>query len=165
MTRNVFCWDKTFNKRAPSSKCSPRYEPISTVPCMNVTCGFGWFVSEWSSCSKKCSLGFKNRTVTCMQIDKDGQLINKSSSNCALEEKPLTQIPCNYGECDGKYFWAPEKWSECSSSCGFGHKKRLLQCLNRNKTKVHLHNCNKRNMPIKSQICFTNCEIFILILF
>jgi len=158
MTRNVFCWDKTFNRRAPSSRCSSKYEPLSEKPCMNVTCGYGWFVSEWSTCSTKCSLGHQNRTVACVQISNDGQLMNKTSSSCDLKEKPAPQMTCNYGECDGNYFWSPEKWSACSPSCGFGYQKRFLKCLHRNGTRMTLNQCDKRNMPIKSQMCFKKCE-------
>lgn len=48
--RSVFCWN-TLEKKVSSSEsfCDLNEKPISRLPCMNTTCGYGWFVSSWSS--------------------------------------------------------------------------------------------------------------------
>jgi hypothetical protein len=88
-------------------------KPISTLPCMNTTCGYGWFVSQWSNCSTQCSKGIKKREVMCIQISKEGHIREKEiSKKCAMSEKPVSIMNCNYGECNGNYFWRVGVWSK-----------------------------------------------------
>jgi hypothetical protein len=47
--RSVFCWNTLERKESLSeSYCNPNEKPISSLPCMNASCGYGWFVSTWS---------------------------------------------------------------------------------------------------------------------
>lgn len=49
--RTIYCWDLYENKKTYESNCVLKNKPAPMLPCMNVSCGFGWFVSEWSTVS------------------------------------------------------------------------------------------------------------------
>jgi len=47
--RSVFCWNTLERKESLSeSYCNLNEKPIGSLPCMNASCGYGWFVSTWS---------------------------------------------------------------------------------------------------------------------
>ena len=50
--RHVFCWNNHENTTTSDANCVLKDKPMSTLPCMNTSCGFGWFVSKWSTVNK-----------------------------------------------------------------------------------------------------------------
>lgn len=38
--------------------------------------------------------------------------MNFTSKNCNINEKPVSKISCNKGECNGNYFWRTGNWSQ-----------------------------------------------------
>ena len=66
----------------------------------------------YSKCSAKCSQGIKKRDVNCIRITKEGHILNETISKCKEDEKPASVMPCNNGECKGKYFWKTKHWTE-----------------------------------------------------
>ncbi|RNA19970.1 A disintegrin and metallo ase with thrombospondin motifs 20, partial [Brachionus plicatilis] len=158
--RLVKCWSLTESKVTDDSNCILRYKPVDSLPCINISCGYGWFVSEWSSCSKSCSEGVKTREVTCMKISIEGLILKTTSIRCNQEEKPTSIMPCNFGECDSEYFWKTGPWSKCSPSCNIGQQSRQIYCYHKNGKIEHDYSkCKQDFMPIRHQFCFTNCYV------
>jgi hypothetical protein len=52
-TRHVYCWSNHENSTVHDSNCVIKDKPISALPCMNASCGYGWFVSKWSKVKTK----------------------------------------------------------------------------------------------------------------
>jgi hypothetical protein len=42
----------------------PQLRPVFTTPCLN----FGWYLSPWSPCSKKCGWGVRHRRQECVDL-------------------------------------------------------------------------------------------------
>jgi hypothetical protein len=128
------------------------------LPCMKISCGYGWFASNWSMCSANCSVGYKYRNVQCMKLSKSGQILDETSNKCNETNKPIAQLKCNHGDCNGEYFWRPNDWSQCSPGCGFGYQERIVDCVNRNHERQKSeHFCDQTMLPIRYQICYTEC--------
>ena len=157
--RSVYCWNNEEKTIVNETNCISKKKLISSLPCMNTTCGYGWFVSKWSPCSTNCSLGYKTREVKCIKLTKEGHIKNETSDKCSLNERPESQITCNYGNCNSLYFWKPTPWSQCSPHCGFGNQRRIIECADRNGVVQDNHlKCFQDLVPISHQLCFTNCQ-------
>ncbi|XP_052743989.1 papilin isoform X2 [Bicyclus anynana] len=96
-TRDVFCgsFDGTYVTKIDDSKCDTatkfKTEKECEVPVDK--CPYIWFASAWSECSKPCGGGDQNRTVMCLNG-------NKESLDCLGDGLlDLTQS-CNEGPCD-----------------------------------------------------------------
>jgi hypothetical protein len=161
--RNVYCWNIEDKKIENDINCNYKKKLVSVLPCMNTNCGYGWFVTNWSKCSSNCSIGSKTRDVKCIKLTKEGHVTNEISGQCNLSSKPKSKITCNYGHCNSSYFWKPGNWSLCSSNCGFGNQRRIIECIDKNGV-IQENNlkCLKESIPITHQLCFTNCKLFFL---
>ena len=159
--RAVFCLNLSENRTVADTHCMHKEKPVAELPCLNVSCGYGWFVSNWSECSARCSAGLQRREVLCVRMTREGHvLLNVSSNKCEIAEKPPNEITCNNGECDadGGLLWQNGPWSKCSTSCAFGHQTRNVYCIDRTGMHHDISRCQKEFMPFKSQFCYTNCK-------
>ncbi|CDW52715.1 angiogenesis inhibito [Trichuris trichiura] len=78
--------------------------------------------TEWTSCSATCGEGIKSRRKQC-----------GSQSNCVAY---VEKAPCNLGECkllQSSFLSDWQSWSDCSASCGIGHRQRIRDCLSNDK--------------------------------
>ena len=69
---------------------------------------------------------------------------NFLSSSCKHEQKPEYYEQCDAGECPK---WESGSWSECSTSCGDGYKRRLIACRYSNGTVLDDSKCRSREKP------------------
>jgi hypothetical protein len=46
--RQVQCLNALENETVHDLYCMHKEKPVSSLPCLNVTCSYGWFVSNWS---------------------------------------------------------------------------------------------------------------------
>lgn len=68
----------------------------------------------------------------------------KPSGLCKPELKPEYYEQCDAGECPK---WEFGDWSECSSSCGEGFKRRLVVCRFNNGTVINESKCKSQDKP------------------
>ena len=78
-----------------------------------IDCSYVW--SNWSSCSKTCGLGEKERTASIIKLP--------SHAGIACPSSPDKQY-CNLAQCtiDCVYEWG--NWGICSTTCGVGKRSR-----------------------------------------
>ncbi|XP_059158186.1 A disintegrin and metalloproteinase with thrombospondin motifs 6-like [Physella acuta] len=86
---------------------------------------FTWAHSPWTPCSKSCSTGTSTSKARCVNKS-DGR--TAENSYCDRQPRPSDHTrKCNEQPCPPKWSWGP--WSECSQSCGEGHRSRQVVCL------------------------------------
>uniref|UniRef100_H3AY29 Sema5A/B-like TSP-1 type 1 domain-containing protein n=1 Tax=Latimeria chalumnae TaxID=7897 RepID=H3AY29_LATCH len=97
---------------------------LSGKPFSRVVSG-GWAAwGLWSSCSRDCETGFRNRKRMCTSPEpKNGGL---PCVGPAMEYQNCNPQPCPV---KGSWScWSP--WSQCSTTCGGGHYQRTRTCTN-----------------------------------
>ncbi|KAK3558847.1 hypothetical protein QTP86_028719, partial [Hemibagrus guttatus] len=103
-----------------------------------------WRFGSWTTCSVSCGKGEKARYVSCR--DSQGRIADEAY--CAhLPRPPETSVcfsPCGQ--------WREGEWSPCSVSCGVGHAKRQVVCMNYNQ-QVDESFCHLDEKPSSEQEC------------
>ncbi|KAM7406639.1 hypothetical protein PAMP_001006 [Pampus punctatissimus] len=71
----------------PPTMCQHIPKPItSPVPCNRQDCHPRWVVSEWSKCSASCGSGWKQRQVSCQQLDARGAVRTVTATACGCKD-------------------------------------------------------------------------------
>ncbi|XP_060665273.1 LOW QUALITY PROTEIN: protein madd-4 [Drosophila nasuta] len=99
-----------------------RLEP-SVVPCNTHSCPPRWITDDWSTCSRLCGHGYRERMVVCAEAT-NGIKTRVADIMCRTL-KPPTQETCIIEECP---HWEVEDWTGCSVSCGQGIQMRGVEC-------------------------------------
>ncbi|XP_060742765.1 A disintegrin and metalloproteinase with thrombospondin motifs 20-like [Tachysurus vachellii] len=103
-----------------------------------------WRFGSWTTCSVSCGKGERARYVSCR--DSHGRIADEIY--CAhLPRPPETSVcfsPCGQ--------WREGEWSPCSVSCGVGHAKRQVVCMNYNQ-QVDESFCHLDEKPSSEQEC------------
>uniref|UniRef100_A0A671UNF6 ADAM metallopeptidase with thrombospondin type 1 motif 9 n=1 Tax=Sparus aurata TaxID=8175 RepID=A0A671UNF6_SPAAU len=98
-----------------------------------------------------CAGGFQRRVVVCQ--DENGYPAN----SCEDRNRPSEQRSCESGPCPQ---WIYGNWGECSKSCGAGHRRRALKCVDHNQQEVHEMYCVNQIRPPDIESCNTHpCEL------
>ncbi|XP_049830977.1 protein madd-4-like isoform X2 [Schistocerca gregaria] len=86
---------------------------------------FHWEHASASLCSAPCGGGRKMSRPVCRNrvtgAEADEKLCNAS------QKPPRLFLSCNAHRCPAK--WVPDPWGPCSATCGSGHRRRGLRCL------------------------------------
>ncbi|XP_031556840.1 uncharacterized protein LOC116293538 isoform X2 [Actinia tenebrosa] len=80
--------------------------------------------SDWTTCSKSCGKGYKERNRYCTNPEPA-----YGGVDCARLGAAKESVECFRADCpvDGKYTgWTP--WSSCSQTCGYGIQTRWRSC-------------------------------------
>ncbi|ESO98336.1 hypothetical protein LOTGIDRAFT_213961 [Lottia gigantea] len=115
------------NKVVNDLNCDDNIKP-STPPrqCSKSPCPARWETSNWGECSKKCGGGKQKRTIRCWQKISQDKDIKIKPRFCKHIPKQSKKRYCNQHDCKPR--WMPAKWSQCSVTCGQGHKTRDVSC-------------------------------------
>lgn len=100
-------------------------KPTERRECGSERC-FSWIKSPWSPChTGDCvnrNKALQTRAVHCI-LDKRSIVEDR---HCDYVSKPRTSQVCDNTECSG--VWALGEWSQCSTSCGRGRRRRTVSC-------------------------------------
>ncbi|ETE66023.1 A disintegrin and metalloproteinase with thrombospondin motifs 18, partial [Ophiophagus hannah] len=131
-SRQIQCVQKkAFHKEeVVAHALCPVTTPAQIQACNNQDCPPEWNPGPWSQCSKTCGRGIMKRDVSCKSV---GTSILKivPESLCNSGTKPEVQQTCVLGRCpkNERLQWVISAWSECSSTCGLGIRRREMQCI------------------------------------
>ncbi|XP_028824252.1 A disintegrin and metalloproteinase with thrombospondin motifs 9 isoform X3 [Denticeps clupeoides] len=127
----------------------PDREQCNTQPCPTNP---HWSADPWSSCTAPCGRGWKYRNVTCVSQSKRPI----AGENCQHTPRPSERRRCRGGRCTR---WKTAAWGECTKTCGSGHRRRLVFCLDHQEDEVHEMHCMDQEKPLDSESCNTQaCE-------
>ncbi|KAK0047121.1 ADAMTS-like protein 4, partial [Biomphalaria pfeifferi] len=127
ITRHVYCGDDAGNP-VSDQRCDLIKRPATHKSCRaNKPCGGAWFVGPWSTCDAVCGPGQKQREVLCIKAFPGGVSAVVTEENCDNSTRPVSTEACQGPTCVPQ--WYMTAWTECSQSCGTGHRTREVKCL------------------------------------
>ncbi|XP_055496877.1 LOW QUALITY PROTEIN: papilin-like [Leucoraja erinacea] len=107
-----------------------------------------WRSGPWSGCSVTCGGGVQTRPVYCATMD--GDTVGDEEECAAVRDKPHARQTCNPLKCTD---WRPGPWSQCSVSCGGGHRTRAVPCVSSSGGQLPDFMCGSRPPPAASEPC------------
>uniref|UniRef100_A0AC35U444 Peptidase M12B domain-containing protein n=1 Tax=Rhabditophanes sp. KR3021 TaxID=114890 RepID=A0AC35U444_9BILA len=167
-TRRVHCVNND-GKDAAIRMCNPKSLPLSSRKCDTSQCPYVWAPASWSTCSKSCGGGLHYRRLECrMKINELVTNGNKTrrpkgpvvlSKLCMALPKPPISKKCAEIDCNAKYHWNVGAWSECTKTCGQGHRTRTVRCVDKHGDIVHKQLCTVAvGKPARRELCILrNC--------
>ncbi|KAL1007484.1 hypothetical protein UPYG_G00087400 [Umbra pygmaea] len=127
------------------SHCHPENRPLPQVRrCNHHPCQYRWVTDEWGQCSVTCGKGLQLREVGCVYQLQNGSLIHTQDLYCQGGKPPGLQ------GCEGRNcltVWEASEWSQCSSDCGPGVRKRVVTCTNPQ------GRCSPQSQPADQEPC------------
>ncbi|CAL1530732.1 unnamed protein product, partial [Lymnaea stagnalis] len=97
--------------------------PVNTSDTSDISL-YTWVHSGWSTCSKSCSRGTSVSKARCVHKS-DGESVD--DKYCDRQPRPSDHTrACNEDPCPPR--WSFGQWSDCSQTCGEGHRTRLVVC-------------------------------------
>ncbi|GAB1606107.1 ADAMTS-like protein 4 isoform X1, partial [Argonauta hians] len=88
---------------------------------------YQWHFVGFTECTETCGGGTQSTKVVCVKTNTNTIV---TDSNCDANTKLKSQTTaCNTSPCSAR--WTPDKWSECSVSCGDGQMTRTVECKQR----------------------------------
>ncbi|XP_039986255.1 ADAMTS-like protein 1 [Xiphias gladius] len=145
-------------KEVQPTMCQHIQKPItSPVPCNRQDCSPRWLVSEWSKCSASCGSGWKQRQVSCQQLDARGAVRTLSTAACERMSRPTDTEQCITNNCPT---WVTSPWGKCSGRC-LGPttvQKRSVICQHSNGSLYT--DCDLRDRPVSVRNCSSDlCDV------
>ncbi|EDW49715.1 GM16142 [Drosophila sechellia] len=123
MSRPI-CRNRLTNADVDDTLCSLTNRPEASVEqCNKHSCPPRWIADDWSTCSRLCGHGYRERMVVC--AEESNAIKTRVADIMCRTPKPLTQETCIIEECP---HWEVEDWTGCSVSCGQGIQMRGVEC-------------------------------------
>uniref|UniRef100_A0A2C9KG03 PLAC domain-containing protein n=1 Tax=Biomphalaria glabrata TaxID=6526 RepID=A0A2C9KG03_BIOGL len=132
----------------PENCDESRKPSTSLISCNTQPCGARWHLHEWSPCSVTCGRGLQKRVIECQKRISPTLTISVSASSCPQPQPPSRQY-CQLEPC---FMWRASNWTKCSVECGFGQRKRHIQCVDGNSKNVSEKLCTQIK-PDTEEIC------------
>ncbi|XP_026161930.1 A disintegrin and metalloproteinase with thrombospondin motifs 9 [Mastacembelus armatus] len=143
----------------PEENC----QHLSPKPSKQKHCRGGrcpkWKTGSWGECSASCGDGVQRREVFCQVGDRRSPL----ETGCSQRSRPASSQSCRVADCPSRYRWKEGDWQTCSKSCGLGHRRQTLQCVDHNQREVHEMYCVNQIRPPDIESCNNHACEFIWI--
>ncbi|KAM3877911.1 A disintegrin and metalloproteinase with thrombospondin motifs 9-like [Diretmus argenteus] len=156
--RKVICVTRS-GRPVPEENC----QHLSSKPSKQRRCRGGrcpkWKTGNWEECSASCGDGIQRREVLC-QV---GNQRNPQETECPQTSRPSSSQSCRVADCPSRYRWREGEWQPCSKSCGSGHRRRVVQCVDQNQDEIHEMYCVNQIRPPDVESCNTQACEFIWI--
>uniref|UniRef100_A0A8C6VYZ8 ADAM metallopeptidase with thrombospondin type 1 motif 9 n=1 Tax=Nothobranchius furzeri TaxID=105023 RepID=A0A8C6VYZ8_NOTFU len=154
-SRRVSCVNGS-GRSIPEESC----HRLSSKPSKQKRCKGGqcpkWKTGSWGECSASCGDGLQRREVFCQVGERRSPL----ETGCPHRSRPPSSQSCRVADCPSRYRWREGDWQMCSKSCGSGHRRRALRCVDYNQQEVHEMYCVNQIRPPDIENCNTHaCEI------
>ncbi|XP_071329077.1 ADAMTS-like protein 3 isoform X3 [Trachinotus anak] len=146
-------------KDVQPTMCQHIPKPITSPgPCNRQDCPPRWQVSEWSKCSTSCGSGWKQRQVSCQQLDARGGVRTLSTAACEGMSQPIDTELCTAHNCPT---WVTSPWGKCSGRC-LGPtttvQKRSVICQHASGSSYT--DCDLRDRPVSVRNCSSDlCDV------
>uniref|UniRef100_A0A673Z7D6 ADAMTS like 3 n=1 Tax=Salmo trutta TaxID=8032 RepID=A0A673Z7D6_SALTR len=157
-TRRVRCVTPEGREVTPSM-CHHLDRPVSSQLACNLhDCPPSWVASVWSKCSTSCGRGWRQRQVSCGQVESGGAVRTLPPSVCGRNTRPADRQECT---CDNCPAWVTSPWGKCSGKClgpTLTVQKRSVICRHVNST-TH-PDCDPRERPVSVRNCSSElCDV------
>uniref|UniRef100_A0A8C7JMN7 ADAMTS like 3 n=1 Tax=Oncorhynchus kisutch TaxID=8019 RepID=A0A8C7JMN7_ONCKI len=157
-TRRVRCVTPEGREVTPSV-CHHLDRPVSSQLACNLhDCPPSWVASVWSKCSTSCGRGWRQRQVSCGQVESGGAVRTLAPSVCGRNTRPADRQECT---CDNCPAWVTSPWGKCSGKClgpTLTVQKRSVICRHVNGT-TH-PDCDPRERPVSVRNCSSElCDV------
>nr|XP_003198947.4 ADAMTS-like protein 3 [Danio rerio] len=149
-----------------SSHAACHYLPkpsSQTRPCNLLHCPPSWVSTVWSRCSSSCGRGFRERRVSCQQVEASGSVKVLPSSECEGSPRPEDRQECSSQAC---VEWISGPWGKCAGRClgpAMATQTRTVSCrLFSNSTSK---TCDPKERPsavrnCSSEMCDVHWKVF-----
>uniref|UniRef100_A0A8C1GFY0 ADAMTS-like 3 n=1 Tax=Cyprinus carpio TaxID=7962 RepID=A0A8C1GFY0_CYPCA len=148
----------------PHSVCHHLPKPISQPrPCNLLDCAPSWVSTVWSRCSSSCGRGFRERRVSCQQVEASGSVRVLSSSACEGSRRPEDREECSSYAC---VEWLTGPWGKCTGRClgpAVATQSRSVSC--RHFSNSTSKTCDPKERPssvrnCSSEMCDVHWKVF-----
>ncbi|XP_059362386.1 ADAMTS-like protein 3 [Carassius carassius] len=148
----------------PHSTCYHLPKPISQLrPCNLLDCPPSWVSTVWSRCSSSCGQGFRERRVSCQQVEVSGSVRVLSSTACEGSARPEDREECSSHMC---VEWLTGPWGKCTGRClgpVVATQSRTVSC--RHFSNSTSKTCDPKERPssvrnCSSEMCDVHWKVF-----
>ncbi|XP_030650096.1 ADAMTS-like protein 3 [Chanos chanos] len=147
-------------QEAPPSSCHHLPRPVSSSQACNIQdCPPSWLSTVWSKCSSSCGHGFRQRRVSCQQVEASGSLRVLPNAACGHTPRPEDHEECSSQLCAE---WISSSWGQCNGRClgpGLATQSRSVSCrhLNGSNSKT---TCDPKDRPASVRNCSSEmCDV------
>uniref|UniRef100_A0A8C2C109 ADAMTS-like 3 n=1 Tax=Cyprinus carpio TaxID=7962 RepID=A0A8C2C109_CYPCA len=148
----------------PHSVCHHLPKPISQPrPCNLLDCPPSWVSTVWSRCSSSCGRGFRERRVSCQQVEASGSVRVLSRTACEGSPRPEDREECSSHVC---VEWLTGPWGKCTGRClgpAVAMQSRTVSC--RHFSNSTSKTCDPKERPssvrnCSSEMCDVHWKVF-----
>lgn len=144
-------------REATPTMCHHLPRPVTSPMACNVQdCPPSWVASVWPLCP--CGQGWRERQVTCQQVEAGGMVRTVAPSGCGRSTRPADRQECTPEDCTA---WVTSPWGKCSGKCvgpTVTIQKRSVVCKHANGS-AH-QDCDLKERPASVRNCSTDmCNV------
>ncbi|KAG5270363.1 hypothetical protein AALO_G00191800 [Alosa alosa] len=159
-TRRLRCISPE-DREVPPSTCHHLARPVTSPQACNVKdCPASWVATVWSRCSSTCGRGFRQRQVSCQQVEAVGTVRILPPSSCVASARPVDREDCATDTCAE---WVTSPWGQCTGRClgpGVATQSRTVMCKHLNSSASPRTSCDPKDRPVSAQNCSSDaCDV------